>query len=173
MQAVLPPLILYYTEFLLLTPSHQEKRKIFQRRNLETLLYRKFLAPRESLKRDVIPEATVFNLKTSEQDKGCLPLSSSRAQKVHWNPRVKTTQRISIVKHKAVVGVWRMDWTVAVPVGVIKVEGEGDRSWGVLLKALALRIGVQVPRVDLWVSNKNIPQKSGHKDWPRMRDQFR
>ena len=66
MQAVLPGLNI---DILLLTPSPWEKRKIFQRRHLESLLYRKSLAPQDSLKRSIIPEATVSNLKTSEQDR--------------------------------------------------------------------------------------------------------
>lgn len=59
---------------LLLTPNHQDKKDICQRRNLETLLYRKCLAPSESLKRNIIPERAVSNLKTSEWDKECFSL---------------------------------------------------------------------------------------------------
>lgn len=60
--------------FLLLTPNHQDKKDICQRRNLETLLYRKFLVPSESLKRSIIPERAVSNFKTSERDKECFSL---------------------------------------------------------------------------------------------------
>ena len=58
-------------------------------------------------------------------------------------PRVKTTWSIRRVKHKVVVGIWRLGWKMGVPICINKVGGRRDRTSEVVLRALVLRTGVQ------------------------------